>query len=142
MPAHKQQKEDQYRETEIVVVVGADDICERFALQLRRSERIHPYVAQKSAAAMNQLEAVTVYQPYCGVLTDENAAMVHVADDAPHFMNCRKDPSGIGGRSHEKAPVCPLEVRTATLGAVQLMNIMPIGKLWEKQPSWLSRPVG
>src|SRR5260370_4562075 len=134
MAPHEEHEENQDGQSEVVVILVADDTFERFALQLGRSEGLDAHLAKKTAAPVDHLEAVAVDQANRCVLRDEHAAMIDVADDATGLVDHAKSSGGIGGRADKKAPVCTLEIDSAALGAVKVVNVLAPGDFWHQEP--------
>jgi hypothetical protein len=83
----EQQVEQQHRESESIVRLGALQAAKRPALQFRRREQRRPHIAGKRASALLHLDGVAVDEYRRAILADERIAMVHVADHMTRGVN-------------------------------------------------------
>ena len=101
----KSKMEDQYGETEVVVIGGPNNSTKGTSLQFRRREGRDTDFAQVGVAVDSYLKAVAVDELHCCVLRNRDAAVVDVSDDTMILMDHGKGARNVGGHAQQKPKV-------------------------------------
>src|SRR5262245_46235269 len=133
MPAHKEKLENHHRQSEAVVFLGAIDVSEGHALQLRRSVFRKAGVASVGPAVNRDLKAVDIEQVDRRLPRDQDVFGVQVADDEAVFVNGGDGARDVGRDVDQKGPGGFWEFLEPALGAVQGVNLFGAADLFHDE---------
>ena len=93
MPSHEEKQKNHHPQAEIVVIGDSDNTLQWLSLQFRRRKRLNTYLAKEPSCCVMIWKLSQSIKRTVGVLSHQDAPIIHISDDATNFLNDSKTPA-------------------------------------------------